>query len=392
MSETEQVSNFVTIANQLASQFAVDADTYDREGAFPFEHYRALHESGYLRLVVPTEYGGASASLYEMVRAQEALARGDGSTAMAVDMTVQVIGRLREMATWPEATFAHVCRAIVERGALVYSVATEADLGSPSRGGAPQTSATPVAGGWLINGRKLFVSMAPALTFFITSVALPPSDDAPQGAIAQAIVTGDSPGLQIENTWSDSLSLRASGSYDVVYTDVFVPDDLLVDRVAIGAPSRPGAPVSMAWFALTLSAVYLGIGQAACDAVCTYARERVPTALGKPIATLPNIQRRVGEAHAQLMAARLVLHDVARTWSEVPEQRISMAPQIAMAKYLATNAAVAAADQALRVAGGFALTRRLPLERFYRDARAGLTHPPQDDAALEMIGKALMGV
>ncbi|KPV51217.1 hypothetical protein SE17_22485 [Kouleothrix aurantiaca] len=49
-----------------------------------------------------------------------------------------------------------------------------------------------------------------------------------------------------------------------------------------------------------------------------------------------------------------------------------------------------AADQALRIAGGFALTRALPLERLYRDARAGLTHPPNDDAALELIGRAAL--
>jgi len=63
-----------------------------------------------------------------------------------------------------------------------------------------------------------------------------------------------------------------------------------------------------------------------------------------------------------------------------------------LAKYLCTNAAIAATDQALRIAGGFGLTRKLPLERYFRDARAGLTHPPQDDAALELIGRAALNV
>ena len=68
---------------------------------------------------------------------------------------------------------------------------------------------------------------------------------------------------------------------------------------------------------------------------------------------------------------------------------IAKAESFAAAKYAATNAAVVATDHALRAAGGFGITRDLPLERFFRDARAGLTHPPNDDAALEMVGRGL---
>jgi len=254
----------------------------------------------------------------------------------------------------------------------------------------PATTATPTAGGWLINGHKQFVSMAPALRYFVTSVALPPSSDAPQGTTANAIVRAGSEGLRLEDTWGDALALRASGSYDVLYQNVLVPDEWLVERQPVGQAPPAGPPAGMAWFALTMAAVYLGIGQAASDAICRYAQQRVPSALGKPIATLPAIQRRIGEGQAALVAARGVLHQTARDWVAQPERRAGMAPQIALAKYLCTNAAVTATDQALRVAGGFGLTRQLPLERFYRDVRAGLTHPPQDDAALEMIGRAAL--
>jgi alkylation response protein AidB-like acyl-CoA dehydrogenase len=97
----------------------------------------------------------------------------------------------------------------------------------------------------------------------------------------------------------------------------------------------------------------------------------------------------MGEASIPLQAARALLHDVAATWSYQPAQRIHLAPRIAAAKYAATNAALVATDQALRIAGGFGMTRDLPLERMFRDVRAGITHPPNDDAALEMVGKSL---
>ncbi len=387
---TPRQQQMVALAAELAERFAPRVDADERAGRFPIENYRELHAAGYLRLIVPPEYGGAGASLYETVLAQERLAQGDGATAMAVNMTMHLIGRQAELRSWPEPIFALICRAIAEEGALVNAAASEPELGSPSRGGMPATSARPVEGGWLVRGHKQFVTMAPALRFFITSVALPPAPDAPQGATANALVQAGAAGLRFEDTWSDALGLRTSGSYDVFYDDVLVPGEWLIDRQVAGAAPPARQPAGTAWFALTMGAVYLGIGQAAIDAVCRYAQARVPSALGKPIATLPAIQRRVGEGQAALSAARSVLYDTAAGWAGNPEARAGMLPQIALAKYLCTNAAVSAADQALRVAGGFGLTRALPLERLYRDARAGLTHPPQDDAALEMIGRAAL--
>lgn len=387
---TPRQQRIVALTDELAARFAPRAAAHDRAGTFPFENYTDLRDAGYLRLIVPCEYGGEGADLFEMVLAQEHLARGDGATAMAVDMTTHLIGRVSETQQWPQPVFAAICRSIAAEGALINSAATEPELGSPSRGGMPATTATPTTGGWLVSGHKQFVSMAPALHYFVISVALPPSADAPQGATANAIVQAGAPGLTMEDTWSEALSLRSSGSYDVILDKVFVGDEWLVDRQPVGAPPPQQSPVQMAWFGLTLAAVYLGIGQAACDNACAYARERTPTALGRPIATVPNIQRRVGEMQTALSAARAVLHQTARAWVEQPNQRPTLAPQIAMAKYLCTNAAIEASDQALRIAGGFGLTRKLPLERFYRDARAGLTHPPADDVALEMIGRAAL--
>jgi alkylation response protein AidB-like acyl-CoA dehydrogenase len=197
--------------------------------------------------------------------------------------------------------------------------------------------------------------------------------------------------LRLEETWSDALSLRTSGSFDVILDNVFVPDGWLVERQPVGSPPPSDPTVQMTWFALSLAAVYLGIGQAACNTACAYARERTPSALGKPIATLPGIQRQIGEIQVPLLAARALLHQTARAWVNHPDQRGALAPQVAAAKYLCTNAAVEATDRALRVAGGFGLTRKLPLERFYRDVRAGLTHPPQDDMALELVGRTALG-
>jgi alkylation response protein AidB-like acyl-CoA dehydrogenase len=98
------------------------------------------------------------------------------------------------------------------------------------------------------------------------------------------------PGIEWVETWGDSLSLRASDSHDVYFKDVVVPADYLIQRGATPAQSVPSA-----WFPMVMSSVYLGTAIAARNAVIQYALERVPSALGKPIATLPKIQRQIGE-------------------------------------------------------------------------------------------------
>jgi len=387
---TDRQQRFVALADQLAARFAERAAIHDRDGSFPFENYADLHESGYLRLAIPVEFGGEGANLFEMALAQERLARGDGATGLVAGMLVQIIGRESKARDWPAPVFASICQTLAAEGGLINSVVTEPELGSVSRGGVPASSATPTTGGWLINGHKIFATGAPALRYFVTGVVLPASEQAPRGQTASAIVTAGSPGLRLESTWSDSLSLRSSGNDDVYYENVFVPDAWLVGRRAIGMPVAPGQQPGLNAWGLTISAVYLGIGQAACDTACDYANNRVPPSLGKPIADLPHIQQWIGEMQVTLDAARALLYDTARTWIEHAAARPTLAPQIAAVKYLCTNASCAATDKALRVAGGFSLTRALPLERYFRDARAGLFNPPQDDLALGQVGRAAL--
>jgi alkylation response protein AidB-like acyl-CoA dehydrogenase len=387
---TVQQQRVAALADDLAARFAARADAHDRDGSFPFENYADLHAAGYLRLAIPREYGGDGADAFTMVLAQERLARGDGATALAAGMAVHILGRTAEERSWPDSIFAAICQTIAQQGGLINSIVTEPELGSISRGGAPATTATPTIGGWLINGHKIFATGGPALRYLVTGVALPASQQAPQGEIASAIVQAGARGLRLEATWGDNLSLRASGNDDVYYENVFVPDDWLVGRRAIGAPAPPGSPLGFNAWSLTIAAVYLGIGQAACDAACDYANGRVPPSLGKPIAELPHIQQWIGHIQVTLDAARAALYDTARAWVERTELRPTLGAAIAGAKYLVTNAACAATDTALRVAGGFSLTRALPLERYFRDARAGLFNPPQDDLALGQVGRAAL--
>lgn len=387
--KTERQAHFIAVAKKLVPAFRERAAKHDREGSFPFENFEEIRAAGLPKLVIPEEYGGWGANLLETVLVMETLATGDGSTGLSLTMHMQVMGAQAENRSWPEALYARIAREAVEEGALINAVATEPRLGSPSRGGLPDTTAEPVyvdgqrqePAEWIINGHKTFASMSPTLDYFIIPAALQDGS----GQIARFIVPR-SDELEIVETWGDSLGMRSTGSHDLLIKDARVPHDHMIGRSDPGAKD-PTKSTLNAWFTLTVSAVYLGVAQAALDAAAGYAQERVPTALGKPIAELEGVQRRLGQAELLLTQARALLYQVAQDWDDFPQRRQELSPALMATKITVTNNAIAAVDHCMRVAGGASMTKALPLERYYRDVRAGLHHPVNDDQALPMFGQ-----
>ncbi len=364
----------VSLAQTIANQIAPRAGEADKQGALPAADVALLQETRYTALSVPREFGGHGFSLLDCVAAQVALAQGSGATAMVAAMPIQLFGLQRESRNWRPGAYARLCRAAAE-GALINSAASEPQLGSPSRGGLPQTTAVPSedGAGWLINGRKTWVSGGEHLTYLLVYVAV-------SGTQGLMLVEQGTPGLVWQHTWQDALSLRASDSHDLVLDNVFVPFDHLIDDGSV--------PAANIWFPLIMASVYLGTAVAARDCVIQFALERVPTALGQPIATLPKIQRQIGEIDIALQAAHALLYEVAGSWTGKNEDRAAFWPRIAAAKSVATNTANHVTDLALRIAGGAGITRALPLERYFRDVRAGSMQPPSGDTALEIVGRA----
>lgn len=363
------------VARYLAHQFSIRADEADRNGQLPTEDVQALKESGYLTISMPREYGGQGLSLKDCLAAHLELAQGSASTAMVAGMPLHIFGHATEIRQWPEETFAWFCREVVEHQAIFNSVASEPQLGSPSRGGLPASNAVPHQDGWLVNGHKTWTTGGEHLTHMLVRVRV---EDEP-GVV---LVRQGAPGVHWEHTWSDSLSLRASDSHDVYFKDVVVPVEYMIER---GQPSGPPRP--SAWFPMVMSTVYLGAAIAARNAVIRFALERVPTSLGKPITTLPKIQRQIGEIDLVLQAARALLFEVTGQWRGDDESRQQRYPRIVAAKTQVIEAANFATEQALRVAGGTSITKSLPLERHFRDVRAGSMQPPSGDTALEIIGR-----
>ena len=405
-----------------------------------------------LALTVPREFGGGGVSIIEATLAQERLARGDGSTALGTAMHLSIVGRIgravvsgeaSDAGGWDRERYARLARAIVEEGATINSAASEPETGSPSRGGRPGTRAVPDGDGWFrISGRKTFTTMAPGLRFIMVAVTIE-LEDGPEAA--QFLLESDAPGLRVEETW-DTVGMRASGSHDLVLEDVRAPASAILTRrpystpskqppvepsgvnaitptasaaaplpptrsaswassaapvIPSGEPALAPAPIGGAggtpqpgagagWAAL-IPAVYLGIAGAAADVAVRFARDRKPQPLGgKSIGELPAVQRTLGEIEVALAECRALLFGVAEAWDEAPAQRNTLVPLLAAAKYVVTNRGIEITDKAMRVVGGAGLAWSHPVQRYYRDIRAGLHHPPMDDVALTTLARAAL--
>lgn len=194
-------------------------------------------------------------------------------------------------------------------------------------------------------------------------------------------------GVTLEETW-DTLGMRATGSHDIVLDHVFVPDEYVMGIYAPGQ-SKGGIDDGDGWM-MHIPACYLGIAYAARDYALDFAKNYTPNSLKEPIATLPHIRQWLGQIDSELRLARTALYDIADRWDRLPEERASMRPEFGWVKFNATHLAAQVVDKAMKIVGGASLSRSLPLERYYRDVRAGLHNPPMEDAVLQMLAKSAL--
>jgi alkylation response protein AidB-like acyl-CoA dehydrogenase len=354
------------------------AEEHDRTGDFPAKGIQAVHDAGLLTLTVGTRYGGPGGGLADTVRTLTELGRGDPSVALISAMTLFAHAAQARTDAWPADAYAEVLAESAERPTLINALRVEPDLGSPSRGGLPATTARRTADGWEVTGHKIFSTGAVALRW-MQVWARTDEDPVRTGAF---LVRGDSPGITVDRTWSH-LGLRASRSDDVTFDAVRVADGAVVGLAEPGP--QGGDPGGLrAWNALGIAAIYLGVAQAARDWLAGYLRERVPTNLGRPLASLPRFQQEVGEIQAALVTSSTLLDSAAAAADR------GESVDAGIAKTVTTRAAIDAVQRAVALIGNAALTQHNPLERHLRDVLCGRIHTPQDDAVLGAAGRAVL--
>jgi len=379
---TEAQRALLAEAERLAAGFAARAERHDREGSFPVENFDELRAAGILALPLPPELGGRGLTLYDFCLVQEALGRGCGATALGTNMHAYNLGGGLHLFT--DAFRRRIAAAVVRDGAIVASSLSEAGASL----GAPQVTARKVAGGYRVSGRKYFCTLAPVLRFFLFNARLEGfAQPGLSGTVTLAAERG-SDGMRIVESW-DALGMRASGSHDIEFADTFIADECLIGRE--GAGSEDGM-ACLPWYALGIAAVYTGVAGAAFDFTVDYLRQRRLHPLPASVAHLPGAQFSVAEMQIQLETARALIYKTADELTRGADFGAALLPAVATPQYVATRAALDVVSQAMQVVGGPSLFRRLPLERWYRDVRAGTLHPFTHAWLLEMIGKTALGI
>jgi butyryl-CoA dehydrogenase len=361
---------------RLTATLAATARHYDRTAEFPWEPIRALSDAGILTLGVGPRHGGRELSAAESARVLQALGRGDPSVALLAAMTIFQHLMQARRPWWPEDLYARVVEDSRSRPVLINAVRAEPELGAPARGGLPATTVVRTGSGWLLNGHKAYGTGSEGLAFHAVWAATPDSDP----LLGHVIVPGDAPGIEVVRTW-DHFGLRASSTHDVIYRDVEVPLD---NFRGVPASEQSTDLREFAGVGLGVSALYLGVARAAQEFFVHFANERVPTSLGRPIATTERIQAVAGEIEAQLVGAEEILYGLAGRVDAGDPDAIG---RTLVAKLLVTRAAIGATQLAVSTLGNPGLTRNNPLERHLRDVQCSRVHPPQDDAALIAAGR-----
>jgi Acyl-CoA dehydrogenases len=338
----------------------VIGDYYER-CEFPYEIVRQMGEMGLFGLPFPEEYGGMGGDYFALCLALEELARVDNSVAITLEAAVSLgampiyrFGTAEQKQTWlPKLTSGEMLGAFG---------LTEAGGGSDVPGGM-RTTAVLDGDEWVINGTKAFITNSGTRITGVIGVAAitgrREGPDGPKPEISTILVPSGTPGLTVSKKYS-KVGWSASDTRELSFTDCRVPASNL-----LGERGRGYAQFlqTLDEGRVAIAAVSVGLAQGCVDESLAYARER--HAFGKAIGAYQAIQFKIADMEARVHTARLAYyHAASKMLAGEPFKK-----EAAIAKLVASNAAMENARDATQIFGGYGFMNEYPVGRFYRDAK-----------------------
>jgi alkylation response protein AidB-like acyl-CoA dehydrogenase len=386
---TRAQRSLIELAESLGPRFAARADRYDREASFPHENYAELREAGLLGLCIPEKFGGRGADLRTYSIISATIGKYCGATALTFNMHACSMlwpGALAdELDMTPAQRAEHErhravhYRRVIEEGAIYAQPFSEGSAAAAGR--APfGTTASRVDGGWRINGKKIFASLAGAAHYYGVLCTEAKPELSMRDTLYMA-VPADTPGLEVVGDW-DPLGMRATVSRNLVFKDVFLPDEaqMMPRGIYFQAASR--------WphMFTTLAPTYMGIAQAAYDFTVKYLRGEVPGMPPVKRRMYPTKQIAVAEMWIRLEQTRALFLRMLEDARLDPPKDARL--RAYAAQYTIMENANAICALAIRTCGGQSMLKSLPLERMYRDSRCGaLMLPWTAELCLDRIGR-----
>jgi alkylation response protein AidB-like acyl-CoA dehydrogenase len=365
------------------------AALYDKQASFPHENYADLKQAGFLGLCIPQKAGGLGADFATYAMVSATLGKYCGATALTFNMhacSSLWTGLLSdELEMSSDERLEHLRRQQVHYQRIldgaIYAQPFSEGSGAAA-GKAPfGTLARKVPGGWQINGKKIFASLADGANYF----GILCTEDK-QGATTRdtlyVAVPRLAPGVSVEGEW-DPLGMRGTTSRNLLMKDVFVSDDeqMMPRGLYFQAASR--------WphMFTTLSPTYMGICVAAYEFTVRYLRGEVP-GMGPPVK-----RRQFATKQITLAQMHIMLEQTRALFLRMLTDARVDPPKDARLRAYATQYTIMENAQdlcrlAIRTCGGQSMLKSLPLERLYRDARCGsLMLPWTAELCLDRLGR-----
>ncbi len=346
----------------------------DSEGIFPSEAVAALGNAGLLGLVSATEFGGMGYGIRQSAEVIEAIAHCCGSTAMVV--TMHYCG-----AAVIEQHGEESLRRRIASGQCLTTLAFS-EAGSRSHFWAPLSTARPLDGGFELDAHKSWITSAHHADVYVWSSKPVEAD----GFCTLWSVPSDTPGLTVGDGF-DGLGLRGNDS---------TPCKAASARVA--ATNRLGADGSgfdimmgtvLPLFNVLSSACSLGLMDEATARTCEHAGGTRYQHLDSSLADLPTIRNTLARMRCKVDQCRAFLD---ATIDAIEKSKEDATIKVLESKAICNDGAAEVCDLAMRVCGGAAFRKDLAIERYFRDARAGMVMAPTSDVLYDFVGKAVCGM
>jgi alkylation response protein AidB-like acyl-CoA dehydrogenase len=332
-----------------------------------------LFEMGLMGIEIPESHGGAGGSFMNAILAVEALARVDASLAVIVDVQNTLVDNA--IMRWGNDDQKQ--RYLPQLSSKWVGSYALSEQGSGSDAFALQARAERQKGGWLLSGRKLWITNAAEASLFIVLANVDPS----QGyrGITAFLVERSFAGFEVGKK-ENKLGIRASSTCELIIDGCLVPDENVLGEVGKGYKI---AIETLNEGRIGIGAQMLGIAQGAFDYAMGYIQER--RQFNKVIADFQGVQFQYARMATEIESARLLVYNAAR----LKDAGQPFVKEAAMAKLIASEVAERSASLAVELLGGVGFTKDYPVEKFYRDAKIGKIYEGTSNMQLQTIAKLL---
>ena len=362
-----------SIRGFLDRELAPHAQEWEDARWFPDEVFGKLASQGLLGLKYPAEYGGQGGDyLHEAVLVEELARIGSGGTAAGIGAHINIA----TPPIWKFGTADQHKRYLVPaiKGEKIGALGiTEPGAGSDVA--ALRTRATPVDGGWVVNGEKTYITNGVRAHFIVTAVKT--TEEGGHHGISFLIVDRSE---GVTSAKLEKLGWHASDTATIAFEDVFVPAENLLGEEHEGFKQ---IMANFQWERLAMALGAVGAMALAWERTAEFARER--TAFGRPLSKHQAIRHKLADLATSAYTARCVTYDALRRFVAGEEPL----KEVTMAKLMTQRASFDLMDACLQIHGGAGYMKEVWVERAARDSRLGPIGGGSDEIMREILGRVL---